>query len=205
MSEILKAVDSFNKKGFNAKLFETMDLAKEEIKRIIPNCDSIGTGGSMTLKDSGILNELDLRGNKMITTSIGPAVSKDEALKIRKTALFADWYLTSTNAFTIKGDLINIDGMGNRVASMIFGPDKVIVLTGKNKLTKDPMDAVRRIKTKACGKNARRLKLDLPCSKDDRCHNCDHPDRMCRVTTRMELPPSGKEVYIFIVNEDWGY
>jgi hypothetical protein len=205
MNEILKVVDAFNSKGFKTKYFEKMDKAKEEIKRLIPSTVSIGTGGSMTLKDSGILKELQDRGNKLLTTSLGGTYTSEEKISIRKEAMSADWYMTSSNAITVQGDLVNIDGVGNRVGAMIFGPEKVVVLAGKNKITKDPMDAVVRIKREACGKNARRLGLDLPCAIDDRCHNCKKPNKMCNVTTRMEHPPSGKEVYVFIVNEEWGY
>jgi len=205
MNDVLKTINALNEKGFNAKSFETMEQAKEAVLALIPKSESIGTGGSMTLKDSGILNELLKRGNTMITTSLTPVKTPEDAIALRKKAMGADWFLTSSNAITHKGDLVNIDGVGNRVAGMIFGPDNVIILAGKNKLTKDPMDAVRRIKSEACGKNARRLKLDLPCAIDDQCHHCNKPNKMCKVTSRIEHPPSGKKIYVFIVNEDWGY
>jgi len=205
MDKIQKTIEALRKKGFKAFSFATMEEAKQKIKSVIGKSESVGTGGSMTLKDSGILEELQKRGNEMITTTLIKTDTQEQAIEIRKKAMSADWFMTSSNAVTIQGDLVNIDGMGNRVAGMIFGPDRVLVLAGKNKLTKDPMDAVVRIKREVCGKNARRLNRDLPCAADDRCHNCDSPDRMCNVTTRMERPPSGKEVFVFIVDEEWGY
>ena len=206
MSDLKKTVDALNNSGFIAKEFETMAEAKQEILALIQKEDSVSTGGSMTLEDSGILNSLQDKGCEMLTAWVNPDFTSAEKLTIRKKGLFADWFLTSTNAVTLGGDLVNIDGSGNRVATMIFGPPKTIVLAGKNKITKNPMDAVARIKRQACGKNARRLKLNLPCALDDRCHNCNLPDSMCKVTIRMEHPPSSKEaVYVFLVNEDWGY
>ncbi len=206
MTDLQLTVDALNKRRFIAKAFETMNEAKQEILELIRTSESVSTGSSETLLDCGILNELQSRGNTMISHLLTPPKETEDRLVIRRQELLADWYLTSTNAVTTGGDIVNIDGTGNRIAAMVFGPPKTIVLAGKNKIVPESVDPVERIKRDACGKNARRVGFKLPCAYDDTCHDCNNAMRMCRATMTITHPPFGKEAfYVFLVNENWGY
>lgn len=195
-------VEVYNKKGFKARSFENIEQVVKVLEEEIGGDQSIGVGGSMTVKQSGITDILRARGN---TVYFHWDVEKSEINKVRKLAFGADVYLVGTNAATLDGKLVNIDGTGNRVASMFYGPDRVYVICGKNKIVDDEEAAVDRIKTEACPLNAERLGLKTPCRKTGRCHDCDVPDRMCSVKVVMERCPKGKEINVMFVNQELGY
>lgn len=195
-------VKVFNKKGFKARAYESIGQVTEMLKKEIAPDQSIGVGGSMTVKQSGITDILRGRGNRVY---FHWEVDKSEVSSIRKAASKADVYLCSSNAVTEDGKLVNIDGIGNRVASMFYGPDKVYIICGRNKIVNNEEDAVERIKTKACPPNAERLNLSTPCRKIGKCSDCDAPDRMCSVKVVIERPPAGKDINVVFVNEDLGY
>lgn len=195
-------VKVYNKKGFKARAFENIDQVLKVLEEEITPNQSVGVGGSMTIKESGITNILRARGNKVY---FHWEEEKSQASKIRKIASQADVYLASSNAATADGKLVNIDGFGNRVASMFYGPDKVYIVCGRNKIVDNEEMAVDRIKTKACPPNAERLNLNTPCRKTGRCSDCDAPDRMCSVKVVIERCPAGKEINVMFVDQDLGY
>ena len=128
-----------------------------------------------------------------------------QRIEAEKQAMFADIFMSSTNAITEDGVLINIDGKGNRVAGLIFGPSKIIVVAGKNKIAANEAAAMERIKAVACPLNGKRLKKQLPCVLTGKCNDCRSADRMCRVTVKHETPTRNKEFHIIIVGEELGY
>ncbi len=195
-------VKVYNKKGFNARAFENIEQVVKVLEEEIKQNQSVGVGGSMTVKQSGITDILRARGN---TVYFHWEEDASKASQIRKLASQADVYISGTNAATVDGKLVNIDGFGNRVSSMFYGPDKVYIICGKNKITKDEEAAEDRIKTVACPLNAKRLKLNTPCKKTGRCHDCDVPDRMCSVKVVLERCPKGKEINIMFVDQELGY
>jgi hypothetical protein len=166
--------------------------------------DSVGVGGSLTLDQIGLLDALADSGRTVYSTILAGRRGGDNE-EVRRLGATADVYLSSTNALTLEGDLINIDGTGNRVAGMIYGPRKVIIVAGRNKLTKNPHTAVARIKKEACPPNARRLGLDTPCAAQGICTECDSPQRMCHVVVRIQWPPHGKEYHVILIDGDFGY
>ncbi|MEM3137804.1 MAG: LUD domain-containing protein, partial [Thermofilaceae archaeon] len=111
----------------------------------------------------------------------------------------------SVNAVTMDGKLISIDGVGNRVAAMIFGPKRVIVVAGKNKLVRDVKEGLWRAKNIAAVMNCKRLKLKTPCVKLDRCLDCSSPERACNITVIVERKPSLTDFHVILVNEDLGF
>ena len=119
--------------------------------------------------------------------------------------LGCDLFFTSTNALTLKGHLVNIDATGNRVGAMVFGPRRVIVVAGANKIATDLEAALARVKTFACPPNARRLGFDTPCAHTGLCTDCNSPQRICRVTTIIERQPRATDLAVCLVNEDLGY
>jgi len=206
METLSLTADALNTRGFTAKTFKTMAEAKQAILDLIDIDESVATGGSVTLTDSGILSSLGERGNDLYSIELNPVKTWEERIEVRKHGLMADWFLSSTNAITTSGELYNIDGSGNRIAALVFGPPKNIVLVGKNKIVQDANLAIDRIKNDACGKNARRLGLKTPCAVIDQCQDCRGQSRMCRAEMKIQYPPLSKEAfYVFLVNEDWGY
>lgn len=204
MSEITNLIDLLNKKGFIAEFAEDKKQALIIAERFTQDCETIGMGGSQTLFELNI-PEMLLAKNKTVFSMALEKRKETPDLEVHKKAMFSDCYLTSTNALTKEGDLINIDGTGNRVAAMIYGPKKVGVFCGINKITNDPMTAITRIKEIACPKNARRLGLNVPCAKTGICQDCASSQRMCNVITRIQYPPRNTPIYIVLIGESLGY
>ncbi len=204
MTDIEKTLSALEKHGFVSVYAKDAQEAKDYVLSVIKDNETVGAGGSVTLSETGILDALLERGNQIISSVEAKKHGKDK-MAARYAGMNADIYLSSSNAVTMQGDLINIDGIGNRVAAMFFGPDKVIIVAGKNKITKNPHTAIARIKKIACPQNARRLKLDTPCGLTGVCTDCDHPDRMCNVTVRIQRPPKGKAIHVVLIDGDFGY
>lgn len=204
MNDIEKTIEALNKKGFKALYVKDAAEAVSYVLSMIGKDDTVGMGGSMTLFETGIADALLDQGNTIYSRELAKRFGQNIS-EVRQKAMTADVYLTSTNALTLDGDLINIDGAGNRVAAMIYGPQKVIIVTGKNKLTANPHTAVARIKEVACPQNARRLGLLTPCATENRCTDCDSDQRMCNVTARLQRPTRGKEMHVVIIGGDFGY
>lgn len=200
--KIENTLKALMKNGFKARYFEDSKSAAKTLLEEISVTDKVGIGGSMTIKELGLPDALLQRGNTVYfhwleTTPEG----MDNA---RRNASTADVYLTSTNALTEKGQLVNIDGTGNRVSAMVFGPKKVYVVCGINKLVDDVDGAIKRIKDNAY-KNARRLNLKTPCAITEKCNDCDSPQRMCNVTTIIEKKPNKIDIEVMIIGESLGY
>ncbi len=204
MNDIEKTIDALNKKGFKAVYAKDAQEAVSYVLKKIGKSDTVGFGGSMTLFETGIADALVNRGNTVYSSELAARAGKDTA-EPKRLGLTADVYLSSTNALTLEGDLINIDGIGNRVAAMFYGPQRVIFVAGRNKLTANPHTAIARIKKVACPLNARRLGLSTPCAVEGRCTDCDTPQRMCNVTVRLQRPTRGKEMHVVVIDGDFGY
>ena len=135
-----------------------------------------------------------------------PALSRDEKIGVMRRQLTCDLFLSGTNALTLSGELVNIDATGNRAAAMFFGPRKVIVVAGRNKLVDGTVqDAIQRVKNWATPPNSRRLKYKTPCASTGFCCDCNSPDRLCRVTTVIERPPRLTDMRVLVVNADLGF
>lgn len=198
---IEQAAENLHKNGFQSSVFTILSEATAAILDYI-QFDTVGIGGSMTAYQLDLYNLIKANGNNVFWHWMAPEGEADSA---RRKAAAADIYVCSANAITLDGKIINIDGTANRVAPMMFGPKRTLIVVGHNKICEDTESGIRRIKTQACGKNARRLKLKTPCAATNECSDCNSPDRMCRATVILERPPFGKEISVFILNEDLGY
>lgn len=200
IQELIKKLES---KNIKTKYFATKEEVKADILREVGPNMVIGIGGSMTIMELGIYQELKAKDQTVYWHWMAKPEERDE---IRRRASFtSDLYLTSTNAITEQGELINIDGVGNRVSAMYFGPKKVIVICGKNKICKNYPSAISRIKTIACPQNAKRLGLQTPCAMEGRCKDCSSPDRMCNITTIINHKPSKIDFNVYVVDEELGF
>lgn len=195
-----KVIMALKKNGFEANFFENSEDAKTHLLKEIDRNESVGIGGSMTVLDMGIYDDLVGRGND--TYWHWKAEDKKSALE---NSVNTDVYLTSSNAITEDGKLVNKDGTGNRVASMIYGHKRVYVIVGKNKVSKDVEEAFKRIETVAAPLNAKRLNLTTPCVYTGVCSDCDSKDRICKAETILSKNPNGTQIFVYIVNEDMGY
>jgi len=164
----------------------------------------IAYGGSMTLKTSKVLEAIAGDENYELIVSDDPKLSMDEKIERRRQGLLADLYLTSTNALTEDGHLVNLDMIGNRVAALTFGPKKVVVLAGRNKLVPDLESAMVRIKEYAAPTNAMRLDCKTPCVKTSHCMDCKSPGRICNHWTITEKSFPKERICVILIDEDLG-
>ena len=191
MESIIK---NFNNHGFITSYFENRNDAIIYLKKEINN-EFVSFGGSMTLEELNLYEILKSQ-NKVLWHWKGDS---------REDARLADVFITSANAITKDGKILNIDGSGNRVAMTIFGPKKCFFIVGKNKIADNILDAYNRCKEVACVKNAKRLNLDLPCVKLNKCVDCNNKNRICRAITILERPTTNMEVHLIIIDENLGY
>jgi len=202
---IQKVIESLKRNEMEAFYFSTAAEAGKEVLKRIPQKASVGIGGSITIREIGLLEALRKRGNE-VYDHWKEGLSKEERQAVGKKQQRADFFLTSTNALTMDGKLINVDATGNRVTSMIFGPEKVIVVAGTNKIVKNLTEGLGRLKKVAAPKNCQRRKDPTPCAEDLICRDCDLPGRLCRVTTIIERKPWGiNEFIVILVGEEMGY
>lgn len=201
----LKAVESLGNNGFTTRYCATPQAAFDYIIAEAGDAATIGFGGSMSIAGLGV--ESHLRSlNKDILNHGNPDLSADEKLEIMRRQLTCDLFLSGCNALTLSGELVNIDGVGNRVAAMIFGPRKVILVAGRNKLVDGSIqDAIIRVKDRATPPNAKRLNYNTPCARTGFCSNCNSPERICRATTIIDRKPRLTDLHVLVVNADLGF
>lgn len=199
-----KAVESLERNGFTAVYCPSGQEAFDYIVAEAAQAESVGFGGSMSVTDLKVIERLREMGKELLIHG-APGLSLEERVAIMRRQLTCDLFLTGTNALTLSGWLVNIDATGNRVGSMFFGPRKVIVVAGRNKLVDGGVqEAMDRIKEWASPPNARRLSYKTPCATTGFCSDCNSPDRICRVTTVIDRKPRLTDLRVLVVNEDMG-
>ena len=203
-TRIEKLTKILNDHHFIAQAVSTPDEAKDIVKELIKDFKTVGMGGSTTLARSGIWKMVAEDEQKVLYNSVYAARNNESIPEAMRNGLYADVYITSSNAVTEDGKLVNIDGTGNRCAAMFYGPDTVIFVIGKNKIAADLDSAILRIKQIACPNNAKRLKKKTPCALTGKCADCNGDDRMCNVTTIIERPTRGKTMHVILVDAEMG-
>lgn len=180
---------------------DSTEEALEIIESFLDEDDTVAVGGSMTLDDMGVLDMLrDGRYNFLDRYEEGADVQK-----IFRDSFSADVYLTSSNAITENGELYNVDGNGNRVAALIFGPKSVIVVAGYNKIVKDIEAAKVRVQEIAAPANATRLGCQTPCTKTGHCMNCASPQRICATAVITGRQRVQNRIKVILIGEELGY
>ena len=187
---------------FEAYYCQTAAEAKEKALQLIPGGASVSWGGSVTIREIGLVDAVNQGDYTVIDrdTATTPQGRDD----LMRQAFFCDTYLTSVNAMSEDGEFVNIDGMGKRVAAITFGPKSVIAIVGMNKIAHTLDDALIRARTYASPLNTVRIGLETPCAKTGTCINCKSPDCACSyiVTTRMCRVP--KRIKVILVGEPLG-
>ena len=197
-----KVAENLKNLGYRVTVFDTAAQAADYLCGEIKG-KTVAFGGSSTLDDMGLFDRLGQHNKMLWHWKPAGGQTKGEA---RMLARQADVYLSSVNGLAETGELINIDGAGNRVAETIFGHEKVYFVIGKNKLAEDYDKALWRARNIASPKNAQRLGMKTPCAaKGDRCYNCSSPDRICKVLSVFWGAPMGSDCEVVLVKEDLGY
>ncbi|HNZ28559.1 MAG TPA: lactate utilization protein [Candidatus Goldiibacteriota bacterium] len=185
-------IENLRKNHFKVIPVDNVELAKEEMLKLISEDEVVGVGGSLSVRETGVIEELLNRGNKVIHHWL-PGTFIDEIRDARRRAVrLSDTYLTSTNAITLEGYLVNMDTFGNRVSAMIYGPKKVIIVAGWNKVVKNTDEAFKRIREDVAVRNAQRL-------------NMDNPNKLCKVSAVMYERPDDTDITIILINGEIGY
>jgi len=198
-----KVVQALKDRFFDAWYFDEPSEALDKILSLIPAGHVVSWGGSLTLGELGVTERVALEGYKVIDRD--KAADRQERFELMRQALLCDTFLTGCNAISEDGQLVNIDGFGNRVAAMIFGPGQVIVVAGMNKIAKTLDDALVRARTIAAPANTQRFPDNkTPCNKTGSCADCKSADSICSffVTTRL-CKPAGR-IKVILVGQDLG-
>ena len=199
-----KLVENLTKKHFIAVYCATAQEAADYIMKEAESAQSVGFGGSLSVADLKLTTPLAAQGKEILNHGF-PDLAPEQRMAIMKRQQTCDLFLTGTNAVTLDGCLVNIDGNGNRVAAMIYGPSKVIVVVGRNKIVEgDVNDAIRRVKNLSAPANAVRLSKQTPCAVTGFCADCDALQRICHITTIIDSKPSLTDMHVLVVNEDMG-
>lgn len=199
MADLEKTRKNLEGRGFRVHRFASGAEAAEFLVQTLHGT-SIGIGGSVTIDTLGVYDRL-CGSNEVFWHW------KNHAPETRERAGKAETYLCSANGVSENGEIVNIDGFGNRVAGTIYGPERVFLVVGRNKIAPDLNGAIDRARNIAAPLNARRLNRHTPCAVGEpRCHDCRSPEKICGVMTVFFMPPTSiKEFHVLLVNEDLGY
>lgn len=202
--KIKRTKEALEKNNYDVYVVNTKEDAANMVESIIEKGSTVSFGGSMSILECGVLNNLR-NGEYNLLDRYKEGLTSEDIGKLFRESFFADYYLTSTNALTENGELVNLDGNGNRVAAMIFGPKKVVVIAGINKIVRDIDEAYKRVRDEAAPINAKRLSRKTPCGVTGKCMDCSSPERICNhmvVTYRQNIKNRG---IVILVKEDIGY
>lgn len=196
-------IQNLEKRSMKGYYCPDSQSALEKVLELIPAGASVGWGGSMTLEETGIKQAVCEGSYQVFNRDI--AKTAEEQKKVYANICGCDYYLMSTNAITLNGELVNVDGRGNRVAFLCFGPEQVIIVTGMNKVVVDVDEGIKRTRNIAAPPNTVRLGRNTPCAVTGRCADCLSPDSICAQTviTRKSMIPG--RITVILVGEELGY
>lgn len=192
-----------NKKGYEAYYCATGEEALEKALSLIDPDDLVGYGGSLSVNAIGLKEAIRERNKNFLDRDLAP--NMEVKREIERETFKADWFLMGCNGLSEDGQMVNIDGYGNRVAALAFGPKNVLVVCGMNKVSKTLEDAIHRAKNTAAPANAMRFPdKNLPCTKTGMCMNCNSPECICThmIVTRRCWPE--KRIKVLLVGETMG-
>ena len=196
-------IKGLEKRGMEGYYCATSKEAVEQIMAMIPAHSTVAWGGSATLNETGMLSALKSADLEIIDRDSAPDPAEKKARERR--SFCADYYFMSTNAITADGELLNVDGNGNRVSALVYGPDHVIILAGMNKVAADEKAALQRIHTQAAPPNTIRLGLKTPCSQTGVCKDCLSPDCICAHTVITRFNRIKGRIKVFLIGETLGF
>jgi len=198
-------IKHLRKRRMEGSYTPTAAQAKDEIVAMIPQGATVFRCGSMTAASMGLWEEIAKLPGVEVIDPYQPGLSSEEGLELRRKGMTAEVMIASSNAVTLDGKLVNLDGMGNRVAAMAFGPKKVILVVGMNKVAPDLESAMARVKHYAGPVNAIRLGRNNPCMETGLCTDCRSPQRMCNTWSIIEGHMIKDRIHVKLVGENLGY
>jgi hypothetical protein len=199
-----RCIENLKKHGFHAAYYGSREAARDAILDMAADYDTFGFGGSETTRSLGLVDALAEQGKTVYDHWV-----KDHDLasdgEIRRSQMLADCFFTSANAISATGEIVNVDGVGNRTSAMCFGPRKVVVVAGMNKVRPTLDAALARIRETAGPMRAKSLGMATPCVETGFCHDCNAPQRICRITAILHRRPLLTDISVLLVGESLGF
>jgi hypothetical protein len=209
---VAETLRSLKRNNFCTRYVDDRAAAGDAVRDLIPVGSTVGIGDSVSVRQLGVIEELEEHGRIVVnpfSKPISDAINADQITdersgRIDRLALQCEFFLTGTNVLTKDGKLLNVDGAGNRVVGQMFGPERVLIVAGVNKIVEDLEAGFKRIKNVIAPQHAKMKRRDTPCVEAGRCVDCSSPERICNVTGIIEKNPSLTDITIILVNEDLG-
>ncbi len=203
---IERTIANLNKNNMLACYVKTKEDVIPKVLEYLKDGDTVSCGGSITLFETGIVEYLR-NGKYNYLDRYDPNIPAEKMDELFTKALSCDTYFSSSNAITEQGELLNVDGRGNRVGAMLYGPKSVIIIAGYNKIVPDVQAAYERIKQIAAPANAHRLNNATPCATTGQCMDCKAPAKFCSIYTLLgyQAPMRKDRIKVIIVGEELGY
>lgn len=202
--KVERTIENLKKNNMEAYYVQNEDELKDKLCDLMKENSTVSVGGSMTLFETGVIDFLR-NGKYNFLDRYEVGLTPEQIKNMYRDTFLADTYLSSSNAITENGELYNVDGNGNRVAAMIYGPDQVIVIAGVNKIVKDLNEAEERMKRIAAPTNVKRLNKNTPCAKVGYCMDCNSEDRICCDYVIMKKQRNKGRIKVIIVGKELGY
>ncbi|MCJ7774048.1 MAG: lactate utilization protein [Desulfobacterales bacterium] len=199
-----KCVTNLKKHRFDAHFFQSSEEALTSIIGMVSKYETFGFGGSDTTRALKIPDEL-IKMGKTVYDHNREGISPEDSFDFRRKQSSSDCFFCSANAISATGEIVNVDGVGNRTNAMSFGPKKVIIVAGMNKVAHDLDSALKRIREVAGPMRAKSLGMDTPCAKTGICDDCNAPMRICNITTILHRKPMMTDISVVLINEELGY
>ena len=203
-SFIIKELENnFERRNIEVLWFNTFNEVKDYLLKQIPNSAEVGIGNSKTIKSMDMAHTLKCRGNNVYDKTFGK--TQDEIRELKRKSLLTDVYISSSNAVSVDGRIVNIDHSGNRVAAITYGPDRVYIVIGKNKITTTHDEALKRARNIAAPLNAERAGYNPPCISAGHCTDCLTSERVCYYISTIEGQYVKNRLTLLIANEEEGF
>lgn len=199
-----RTAEALRRNNFYCECADCAEEVQDIITEMLEPGDTVAVGGSVTLFETGIIDMLR-NGDYNFLDRYEQGLTPEQIRDIYVNSFSADVYLASTNAITEKGELYNVDGTGNRVAAMLYGPKSVIIVAGYNKIVKDIDAAKLRVEETAAPANAVRLNMGTPCTQTGKCCNCHSDNKICADTVIMGHQRIKDRIKVILVGEELGY
>lgn len=199
-----KLIKAFEKNNISCMIVKDENELNNYLKSILVHQKKVAVGGSVTLSELGVI-DLIRNSDVEFIDRYENGLTRDQMMERFREGLLSDIFITSTNAISMDGCLYNIDGTGNRVAAMIFGPHEVIVIAGLNKICNNEAEAIEHIRQYSAPANALRLHKNTPCAKTGQCQNCLSPDRICSSYVKLGYQSQMYRIKVLIIEKNIGY
>lgn len=204
MIEVNSVIRALRLNRIAARYFDDVIVFQNVIKEYFLPGMVIGVGDSLTLEELGVYDTIR-SSESIFLDKYNPALTKEEKRNIYVRNFSCDLFVSGINAVTQEGKIFNLDGNGSRVAPIIYGPQRVVLICGKNKIVKDDAEAIERIKNIAAPLDAKRLEKKTPCVRTGECMDCKSPERICNYYSIIQGQFDKDRIKVFIINKDLGY